>query len=112
MELELSLLLPLCLVGLAAGFVDSVAGGGGLLTLPAVLLTGLPPDVAIGTNKLAGSLGTGASLLTYARSGLVVWRLALCGLPAALLGGVIGSRVLLLFDSAVIGKIILVLLPF
>ena len=112
MELELSILLLLCLVSFAAGYLDSIAGGGGLLMLPAFLLCGVPADFALGTNKLTASLGTAASLATYARSGLVIWRLAVVGLPVAFLGAFIGSKLLLLLDSAAIGKVVLVLLPF
>jgi len=48
----------LFLAGLCAGFVDSIAGGGGLISLPVLLSVGLPPQVALGTNKLQGSFGT------------------------------------------------------
>ncbi len=44
--------------GLLAGFVDAIAGGGGLITLPALLSVGLPPQLALGTNKFQGSFGT------------------------------------------------------
>ena len=54
-----------------AGFVDSIAGGGGLVTLPALLLAGAPPAVAIGTNKVQGIWGAGAAALSYARGGHV-----------------------------------------
>jgi uncharacterized membrane protein YfcA len=111
MELDLWIVLLLCFVYFAAGFIDSVAGGGGLIAIPAFLLTGVSPELALGTNKLAATLGTASSLLNYARSGLVYWRLALIGLPAALLGSAFGSRVILFFDSAIIGKLIVLLLP-
>ena len=56
----------------AAGFVDSIAGGGGLLLVPALLLAGLPPQSALGTTKFASSFGTGAALANYVRNGKVV----------------------------------------
>ena len=55
MELELSVLIILGGVALAAGFIDTLAGGGGLLTLPGLLLAGLPPVPALATNKLQGT---------------------------------------------------------
>lgn len=59
--------------GLAAGFVDSIAGGGGLITVPALLHAGLPPHLALGTNKLQSSCGTALAVYRYADSGLVHW---------------------------------------
>ena len=111
MELELWIVLLVCLAFFAAGFIDSIAGGGGLISIPAFLLTGVQPEVVLGTSKMAAGLGTASSLLTYARSGLVIWRMALCGIPACLIGAYIGSKAILYFDSATIGKIMLVLLP-
>ena len=67
----LALLLAAALV---AGFIDAIAGGGGLLALPALLLAGLPPAAALGTNKLQGLFGTGMAALAYARGGQFRWR--------------------------------------
>lgn len=61
----------LFLVGTVAGFVDSVAGGGGLICLPALLWTGLPPAQALATNKLQGSFGTFSAALAFVRKGHV-----------------------------------------
>ena len=55
--------------GLFAGFVDSIAGGGGLISLPVLLSVGLPPQIALGTNKLQGSFGTFSSAFNYIRKG-------------------------------------------
>ncbi|HAM70479.1 MAG TPA: hypothetical protein DCM86_02425 [Verrucomicrobiales bacterium] len=57
--------------GLLAGFVDAIAGGGGLITLPALLWTGLPPQVALGTNKLQSSCGTSLAAFRYWQAGLM-----------------------------------------
>lgn len=111
MELELWTIALLCLVYFAAGFVDSVAGGGGLITMPCMLLAGIPPDLAFGTNKMASSFGLGAALVNYARGGLVLWRAAPLGVPAVLLGAAAGTEVLLIFDNETIGKIVVFLLP-
>lgn len=61
----------LLLAAFAAGFVDSIAGGGGLITVPALLLSGLPPLTALGVNKLQALFGSGAATVAYARRGLV-----------------------------------------
>ncbi|MGH7440950.1 MAG: TSUP family transporter [Polyangiaceae bacterium] len=63
--------LALILAGFAAGFVDSIAGGGGIISLPALLAAGLPPHLALGTNKLQACLGTTMAATNYARRGLV-----------------------------------------
>jgi uncharacterized protein len=63
--------LLLFLAGFAGGFIDSIAGGGGLITVPALLAAGLPPQIALGTNKLQSSFGTSLAALRYARAGLM-----------------------------------------
>ncbi len=96
---------------LATGFIDGISGGGGLIALPALLLAGLPADLALGTNKLAVVLGTAASLSTYVRSGLVVRPLVRVGVPVAVVAALIGSAAIMRFDSAGIGRLIVFLLP-
>lgn len=71
------LLSILFVTGLTAGLVDSIAGGGGLITIPVLLGLGLPPQVALGTNKLQASFGSGSAMLTFIRSRTV--RLGECG---------------------------------
>ncbi len=65
------LLLALGGAGLLAGFVDAIAGGGGLIALPALLAAGVPPVAALGTNKVQSVIGTGMAALTYWRKGFV-----------------------------------------
>ena len=57
--------------GLCAGFVDSIAGGGGLIALPVLFSVGLPPQAALGTNKLQGSFGTFSASYNYIKKGVV-----------------------------------------
>jgi len=80
----------LTVVAAVAGFVDAIAGGGGILVMPALLWAGVPPIVAIGTNKLQSVFGTSLALGNYWRSGLVDWRgawpLAMLAFIGALLG--------------------------
>jgi len=63
----------LFLAGLSAGFIDAIAGGGGLISVPALLWAGLPPQMALGTNKMQSSWGTMMAVRRYARAGLVAW---------------------------------------
>jgi hypothetical protein len=81
------------LVGAAllAGFVDSIAGGGGLITVPALLLTGVDPVTALSTNKLQGSFGAGTACWHYARQGLVDLRTQVWPALAALIASVAGA---------------------
>lgn len=76
--------------GLAAGFVDSIAGGGGLITLPVLLSFGGDPQQALGTNKLQATFGSASAATHYARAGAVdlreCWRPALCTFIGAILG--------------------------
>jgi uncharacterized membrane protein YfcA len=70
----------LCLVAFVAGFIDAIAGGGGLLTVPALLTAGLPPHLVLGTNKLAATFGSSTASYTYYRKKLFdpyFWRHAL-----------------------------------
>jgi uncharacterized protein len=60
--------------GLSAGFVDAMAGGGGLITVPALLSVGLPPQLALGTNKMQAACGTGLAVFRFARARLLTWR--------------------------------------
>ena len=111
MELELWVVALLSCVYFITGFINSVSGSGGLVAVTAFLLTGTPPELVLGTNKLVSCFGMSTSLRNYARSGLVVWRSALIGGPLVFLGAALGAKLVLFFDSAVIGKSIVVLLP-
>ena len=70
-DLTLEIVLLLAMAAFLAGFIDSIAGGGGLITVPALLLAGYPPVVALGTNKLQGLFGSGSATLSYAMNGHV-----------------------------------------
>lgn len=70
-EVATHLALLLILAAFCAGFIDSIAGGGGLITVPALLLAGASPVEVLATNKLQGSFGAGTAMLAYARAGHV-----------------------------------------
>ncbi len=71
MELDLTATILLVLAALLAGAVDSIAGGGGLITLPALLIAGVDPLSTLGTNKIQASFGSGSATVAYVRGGLV-----------------------------------------
>ena len=81
-ELSLTIVALLLAAAFFAGFVDAIAGGGGLITVPALLLAGLPPVQALATNKVQGAFGAGTAALAYARKGHVDLRSQI--LPALL----------------------------
>jgi uncharacterized membrane protein YfcA len=92
MNAEFFWLLPLLFaVGIAAGWVDSIAGGGGLITVPALLSIGLPPAEALGTNKLQAVFGSGSAAWHYGRAGLINFRAAILGVVFTALGAVGGA---------------------
>lgn len=93
-----------------AGFVDSIVGGGGIITLPALLATGMPPHLAIGTNKVVGTGASGIATWTYGRAGLLDRRLAAYAFPVAV-GASIGgaATVLRLPEQAVLGMVAFVM---
>ena len=111
MELTVTQFLIICPLLLLTGFVDAIAGGGGLISLPAFLLAGLPFHNAIATNKLAAAAGTTLATGRYIRAGLVNWRLALPTVAAAMAGSFFGARASLAMDESVMEKLLLVVLP-
>lgn len=91
--LGLDWLVILALVALIAGFVDAIAGGGGLITVPALLMAGVPPVQAIATNKLQGTFGVLSSTITFWRAGALDRHAILPFGSAALAGGVFGALI-------------------
>jgi hypothetical protein len=81
----------LCLAAFAAGFIDSIAGGGAMITVPALLLAGLPPVEALGTAKLQGLFGTTSSTIKYASNGHIDLRKGLPWAVMAAIGGGFGA---------------------
>ena len=103
--------LIVCPFVLLAGFVDAIGGGGGLISLPAYLIAGLPAHNAIATNKLSATCGTALATFRFARQGFIDWRMALPGMAAALVGAWCGAHLSLLVDSDVLTKVLYVILP-
>jgi uncharacterized membrane protein YfcA len=107
--LDLALLV---LAALAAGVVDAIAGGGGLLTLPALLAAGAPPHLALATNKGQSVFGSGSALLRFARAGLVDAARARVAFPCGLAGSLAGAAAVTAIPSAWLKPIVLGLLVF
>ena len=100
-----------CPLVFLAGFVDAIAGGGGLISLPAYMLAGLPVHNAIGTNKLSSAMGATLTTARFAKSGFIELRFAIPCSAAALLGSAIGARIALLIPEHVFKIIMLFVLP-
>jgi uncharacterized membrane protein YfcA len=100
----------LTVTAFAAGTVDAIAGGGGLLTLPALLASGLPPQVALGTNKGQSVFGSGSALLTYARRGLIDTRRACWVFPLGFIGALVGVEAVLHLSRETLRPVVIVLL--
>lgn len=77
--------------GLSAGFIDAIAGGGGLISVPALLWAGLPPQMALGTNKMQSSWGTLMAVRKYAKAGLVSWQQVRLAVLATFVFALLGS---------------------
>lgn len=86
--LELGILF---LAALFAGFVDAIAGGGGIITVPALLAVGFPPHLALGTNKLQSSFGSLTAALNYRRAGMLSFRELATGIGFTALGAIAGT---------------------
>lgn len=95
-----------------AAFIDSIAGGGGLISLPAYMAAGIPPHIALGTNKVAASFSSISSSLKFWKAGKVNMELMKILVPFSFLGAVIGVRAVLLLDSKYLYPIALGLLVF
>lgn len=85
-----------------AGFVDAIAGGGGLISLPALLSAGLPPVAALATNKLQSVIGTGVAAFTYWRKGFVVLRALIPAIALTFTGSLLGAFVVKRLDTSLL----------
>lgn len=103
--------LIVCPLVFLAGFIDAIAGGGGLISLPAYLIAGLPPHAAIGTNKFSACLGTTVATWHYARKGIIHWKHALPAVVTALTGSWLGAELALWVDAEAFKLVMLIVLP-
>lgn len=102
MEFSAEIVLFLFGIAMIAGWTDTIAGGGGLLTIPAMLLVGVPPAVALATNKLQGSAGTLTAAIYFIKKesvdlGQIKWLVV-----ATFIGSVVGSWLVLQIDARVL----------
>ena len=94
-----------------AGFVDAVAGGGGIISLPDYFLTGLPAHVCFGTNKFSAACGTTLAVATYFKHGAVNLKVAIMAAIGSFIGSNIGSHIVLMLDDNVLKLMLVICLP-
>ena len=110
MEFSPLVIVGLFFVALIAGLVDAIAGGGGLLTVPALMATGMPTPMVFGTNKGSAVFGSGAALLRFWRARLIDSKRARVLFPLGMLGSFVGAALLLALDPKILRPIVLILL--
>ena len=111
MELTIHTFLIVCPLVFLASFVDAIAGGGGLISLPAYLLAGLPMHNALATNKLSSATGTAISTFRLCRNRFVNWSLAVPCISMALFGSFLGAQLALRTSDRILKMILLAVLP-
>jgi len=104
-------LIYICPLAFLAGFIDSSAGGGGTISTPAYLLTGMPAHLAFGTNKMSSSIGTIVATGRFIKHKACDVRIAVISAALAALGSVLGSRLLLLLDDRTFRIMLIIALP-
>lgn len=102
LELSLVVIGLLFAAGILAGFIDTLVGGGGLITLPALMAAGVPPIFALGTNKLQSAMGTGTASLSLLLMGKVSFAQLKLIMLAAFAGSLLGSLLVQFFDAQVL----------
>ncbi|KRF47976.1 sulfite exporter TauE/SafE family protein [Peribacillus frigoritolerans] len=109
-DINLYTLLFLVLAGFIAAFIDSVVGGGGLISIPALLFTGISPSAALATNKLAGTMGSLTSTISFIRAGKVDFNFVIKLFPITVIGAALGAYVVHFVSAEILKPLILILL--
>lgn len=111
MNLTPQMFLIVCPMLFLAGLVDAIGGGGGLISLPAYLLAGVPVHNAIATNKLSSTCGTALTTVRFIRQGLVNWKIAVPTALLGILGSSLGANLSMRMEEGVMENILFVVLP-
>lgn len=110
MEFELYYYFIFFGAALLAGFIDSIAGGGGIITIPTLLACGVPPHLSLGTNKLGSSFGSFAAAYNFYKKGLLKPKELICGIVFTFIGAIFGTITVIFIDASILSKIIPALL--
>lgn len=101
----------LIIASFIAGYIDSISGGAGLILIPAFILTGLPPQLALGQEKLVSTIGTIAAIKNFFKNKSIIWKIVPPGIISGLIGAYIGAKTILILPTEIISYIIIALLP-
>lgn len=107
---DYTLVIMLFIAGALAGFVDSIVGGGGLISVPAMLLTNVPPSVALGSNKLGSIFGAASASIAFIRKSMVDRSLVTRLLPFTFIGSMLGTLLVISIPPLYLKPIIILLL--
>ena len=111
MELHMTTFVIVCPLVFLAGFVDAIGGGGGLISLTAYYLAGVPIHHAIATNNLSSATGTLISTIRIGKSVKIRWKLIAPAVVMALIGSYLGTRLSILTDEKILRQVLLIVLP-
>lgn len=111
MQITFQTLLIICPLIFLGGFVDSIAGGGGLISLPSYILIGLPVHMAYGTNKFTSFIGTSFSVFRFIKGKRVHYKAVLASVCGALVGSFLGANLTLALEEIYLKYCLIVLLP-
>jgi len=111
MELTWIQFLIVCPLVFLAGVIDAIAGGGGLISLPAYLIAGVPPHMALGTNKMGSVMGTAVATWRFAKNGFIHLKKVIWFIVAALIGSALGSNLTLLVSERTVEYMMIAVLP-
>ena len=109
---SIEILAFLFFVGVVAGFLDTLVGGGGLLAVPALLLSGIPPIYVLGTNKFQGSMGTGIATFLLFRKKKLDWNSVKSLMFASFIGSIVGGVIIQFVDTQFLSFVIPIVLVF
>ena len=109
---SIEILTFLFFVGVVAGFLDTLVGGGGLLAVPALLLSGIPPIYVLGTNKFQGSMGTGIATFLLFRKKKLDWNSVKSLMFASFIGSIVGGVIIQFVDTQFLSFVIPIVLVF
>ena len=112
MDLTFFSIVTVCLLCGLAAFIDSIAGDGGLISLPAYLMIGLPAQFAAGSNKFSACIGSSVAIARFAKSGKIQWSQALVGMSGALIGSFAGTSLATWLPEHLLKLAIVGALPF
>ena len=111
MEITYQTFLIVCPFLFLAGLIDAIGGGGGLISLPAYLIAGLPPHAAVATNKMSSTCGTALATFRFIKNKLVNFKLAIPSVIAAIIGSSIGANLSLLVSEDIMLYVMVAILP-